>query len=133
MLDDLGLVAALEWQTKEFERRTSIECLFTTDSESIDLGSERNTAMYRIVQEALTNVARHSEADKVSVDLNVDDHHVNVRVRDNGRGIEKAHFDSVSLGIVGMQERCRMIGGELKIDGSREKGTVVRLRIPVRV
>jgi signal transduction histidine kinase len=131
LLDDFGLVPALEWQTQEFERRTSIACEFIANSEAIDLGHDGNTAMYRIVQEALTNITRHANASKVKVDLDAKHDEVSLSIRDNGVGINEENPKGISLGIVGMQERSRMIGGELKIESSPANGTAVRLRIPL--
>jgi signal transduction histidine kinase len=131
LLDDFGLVPALEWQTQEFERRTSIPCEFSTNSEAVDMGHERNTAIYRIVQEALTNVARHAEASQVTVDLDTKRDEVRLSILDNGVGINGENPKGISLGIFGMQERSRMIGGELKIESSPDGGTAVRLRIPL--
>ena len=128
LLDDFGLVSAVEWQTQEFERRTSTPCRFVADCESIDLGSERNTAIYRVVQEALTNVARHADADKVEVELLSGPSEVSVTIRDNGIGMDGSKRRSLSLGLIGMQERSRMIGGELRISGT--SGTTITLTVP---
>ena len=130
LLDDFGLVSAVEWQTQEFERRTSIPCRFTSNSDSVDLGSERNTAMYRVVQEALTNVARHANAEKVEVDLTVTASDVRVSIIDDGIGIDTSSRKALSLGLIGMEERSRMIGGELQIMGSPFAGTTVTLKVP---
>jgi len=118
----------VEWQTQEFERRTSTPCRFVADCESIDLGSERNTAIYRVVQEALTNVARHADADKVEVELLSGPSEVSVTIRDNGIGMDGSKRRSLSLGLIGMQERSRMIGGELRISGT--SGTTITLTVP---
>jgi signal transduction histidine kinase len=128
LLDDFGLVSAVEWQTQEFERRTSTPCKFVADCESIDLGSERNTAIYRVVQEALTNVARHADADKVEVELLSGPSEVSVSIRDNGVGMDESTRKHPSLGLIGMQERSRMIGGELSISGT--SGTTITLTVP---
>lgn len=130
LLDDFGLVAAIEWQTQEFTRRTSISCDFKSNTETVDLGPERNTAMYRIVQEALTNIARHAGADRAAVDLDATNNEVLVTISDNGVGMKTSTARTPSLGIIGMQERCRMIGGELSINSS-SGGTAVSLRLPL--
>ena len=130
LLDDFGLVSAVEWQTQEFERRTSIPCTFTANCDSIDLGTERNTAIYRVVQEALTNAARHARADGVEVELTSGGSNVSVTIKDNGVGIDTSSRKSPSLGLIGMQERSRMIGGDLEISGSNTSGTTVTLTIP---
>lgn len=130
LLDDFGLVSAVEWQAQEFERRTSIPCKFTANCDSIDLGGERNTALYRVVQEALTNIARHARADKVEVELLCHESEVCVSIRDNGVGIDASSRKSPSLGFIGMQERSRMIGGDLKISTSTPSGTTITLTVP---
>ena len=131
ILDDFGLVAASEWQTQQFERNTEIECHFATEIEDIDLGAESNTVVFRILQEALTNVARHAEAKSVSVNLRKGDDGVVMTVADDGKGIDlKRLKPQTSLGIVGMRERTRSIGGKLDISNSFDGGTVVELRIP---
>jgi signal transduction histidine kinase len=130
LLDDFGLVAAIEWQVQEFGRRTSIITDFISNSESVDLGADRNTAMYRIVQEALTNIARHAGARHVLVELEERSDQVRITVRDDGRGMVNTNARGTSLGMVGMEERCRMIGGELKIESTPAVGTTIKLRIP---
>jgi Signal transduction histidine kinase len=130
LLDDFGLVSAVEWQTQEFERRTSIPCTFESDCDAIDLGSEGNTAMYRVVQEALTNIARHADADSVSVDLATTSSEVRISISDDGKGIDTSSRKAPSLGLIGMQERSRMIGGELQIAGSPSEGTTITLTVP---
>jgi signal transduction histidine kinase len=132
LLDDFGLVAAIEWQVQEFGKRTSIISDFVSNSELVDLGAERNTAMYRIVQEALTNIARHAGARHVLVELEERSDQVRITVRDDGRGMINASSRGTSLGVIGMQERSRMIGGELKIDSTPAVGTAVKLRIPLK-
>lgn len=132
LLDDFGLVAAIEYQVQEFGRRTAIASDFVSKSESIDLGTERNTAVYRIVQEALTNIARHASARNVSVELEERPDQINLTIRDDGRGMLEATTRGKSLGMIGMHERSRMIGGELKIETMPAAGTTVRLRIPAK-
>ena len=131
ILDDFGLVPAIEWQTQEFSRKTSIPCKFSTNCEDIDLGHERNTAMYRIVQEALTNVARHAKASKVTVGLDVMNNGASVYIQDDGVGMEERNRRGISFGIIGMQERSRMIGGELEIRSEPSNGTEINLRFPL--
>jgi signal transduction histidine kinase len=131
LLDDFGLVPAVEWQAQEFQRRTSIACEFTTTDESIDLGPEKNSAIYRIVQEALTNVARHANASRVAVAILTGNDEVNVTISDNGVGIMGSAALKPSFGLIGMQERSRMIGGELGIGRHPLAGTSVSLKIPL--
>lgn len=130
LLDDFGLVSAVEWQLQEFERGTSIRCSFSTNCDSIDLGPESNTQMYRVVQEALTNIARHAKAQTVEVDFAANPHDIQVTIRDDGVGLDTSSHKAPSLGLIGMQERSRMIGGELEITGSPMMGTTVTLTVP---
>lgn len=130
ILDDFGLVAAIEWQAKEFERGSEIACIFRSDTNDLDLGSEANTAVFRILQEALTNVARHAKANKVNITLSTPGDDVVLTIRDNGKGVDRSIPRKLTLGILGMQERSRLIGGELTVGLAGGKGTEVRLRIP---
>jgi len=131
VLDDFGLVAAIEWQAQEFERKTEIPCVFKADTDSLDFGPESNTAVFRIFQEALTNVARHADANRVLVDFQTSNGDVVMTVRDNGKGIYINRIkQQQSLGILGMQERTRLIGGELDIGTLPDGGTGVELKVP---
>lgn len=133
ILDDFGLVAALSWQAGEFERMTKIPCFFRSDADSVDLGAESNTAVFRIFQETLTNIARHAGADKVHVRLQRNNGHLLMTVRDDGSGIDPGIVkEKRSLGILGMQERARLISAELKIAKAADGGgTTVSLRVPM--
>jgi PAS domain S-box-containing protein len=130
VLDELGLTPALDWQAREFTDRTGIACRFcSTLGEPVP--PDVATAMFRIVQECLTNVARHAGARGVEVKLAGTDGAFVLVVSDDGRGIEETEIASVhSLGILGMLERCRALGGELSVEGRAGKGTVVTVRIP---
>jgi PAS domain S-box-containing protein len=133
LLDDFGLLAAIEWQLNEFQGRSHIECEFMGLDEDPGLPAEQATAMFRVFQETLTNVARHAQATQVLVSLEMDGDDLEMRVRDNGRGITEAEAaESRSLGLLGMRERIRLIGGEIEIRGQPGQGTLVRVRIPVR-
>jgi len=133
ILDDFGLVAALDWQVKEFARKTAIECEFKYDSESIELDPDANTAIFRIVQEALTNIARHAQATKASVSMFQAKENLCLRIEDDGRGIEPIMLKGRrSLGLLGMRERARLIDAELTITGtSHPSGTLVELTAPI--
>ena len=132
VLDDLGLVAAIEWQTHQFQTRTGIKCECVTGMQAVDLSRERATAVFRIFQEILTNVIRHAEATKVEVELTEQDGHVDLRVSDNGRGItEEEKRNTRSLGLLGMRERALLVGGEVSISGVAGKGTTVIARVAV--
>jgi signal transduction histidine kinase len=131
ILDELGLVAAIEWQSKEFEKLTNIRCSLTLPDDELTIEQNKATALFRIFQEALTNVARHSEADKVSVTLIRDNNNLTLQVRDNGAGITPGQIsDSKSLGILGMKERAMVFGGEVLIDSIFGKGTILTVKLP---
>jgi len=133
LLDDLGLVAAAEWQIEEFQNRTGIKSKLTVDPEDITLDDRRSTALFRILQETLTNVARHAQATRVQVSLKEKDGVLKLRVRDNGIGITKEQIsDSKSFGIIGIKERVHPWRGEVKISGRSGKGTTVVVRMPVK-
>jgi signal transduction histidine kinase len=130
LLDNLGLAAAIEWQLQEFENRTHIACRFHKLDET-GIGQESATAAFRILQEALTNVARHAQANAVEVRLLSEPGHLVLEISDNGKGIADADLSSIgSIGILGMKERTLALGGELYIKGCPGKGTTVTLRIP---
>ena len=125
------LVAAVEWAAEEFEGRTGTKCHVSLPGADIDLDPEHATALFRIFQETLTNVARHAKATKVSVRLANERGDVSLEVRDNGHGIsEEQRSAASSLGILGMLERALLLGGELTIHGVPGQGTTVRVRIP---
>ena len=131
MLDDLGLTAAIEWQVREFDKRTGIKCELKLASEDAETDKEVATAIFRILQEALTNVARHAGATKVGVSLRRKDGGLILRVRDNGKGIREEQLSSPrSFGLIGVRERASSHGGEAEIVGTPGIGTVVTVRIP---
>jgi len=131
LLDDLGLVTAIEWQAKEFYGRTGIPCRVALFPRDMEIDTERSTAIFRIFQEALTNVVRHAGATNVEVNLEERDGRLTLEIRDDGRGITKEQASgSRSLGIIGIRERVRQLKGEALIDGSPHAGTVIRVTIP---
>jgi PAS domain S-box-containing protein len=132
VLDELGLEAAIEWYLREFEQRTGIACQFRSELESPVLDPGRSTAVFRILQEAMTNVARHSVATQAKIQLSSDRERLRLEVRDNGRGISEDRIaSSASLGLVGMRERARSLGGDVEIRGATGRGTTVLLTIPL--
>jgi signal transduction histidine kinase len=132
MLDDLGLAEAMEWQAKDFERRTGIPCEIAVSLQDNLVAREVSTAVFRIFQETLTNVLRHANATRVESSLIEKRGSVQLVIRDNGRGVTREQVNNpLSLGLVGMRERAEMLGGRTRIYGSRQKGTVVVVRIPV--
>ena len=131
ILDDLGIVDALEWQAEEFQARTGIRCEFTASHATLTLDSNRTTALFRIFQETLTNVARHAQADLITTDLNAQASELKLTVHDNGRGITEAEIgNSQSLGLLGMRERVMVFGGDIHISGQKGKGTTVTVSLP---
>lgn len=131
-LDDLGLAAALEWQGQEFEKRTGIKCHLVLPHEPLDLDPERSIAIFRIFQESLTNVTRHSKATNVEAHLEIAEDQLIFRVRDNGKGFDPEEAKAKkSLGLVGMQERAHLLRGEVRIEGVPGAGTTMILRIPL--
>ncbi|MEE4311619.1 MAG: PAS domain S-box protein [candidate division KSB1 bacterium] len=132
LLDDLGLSAAIEWQTDEFMRRTGIDCRLTIKPPDIVLDKEKSTAIFRIFQETLTNVVRHANATKIVISLIRNEQSIKLRVNDNGVGIEgDVRKKLQSFGILGMQERAYFLGGELKIKSAKNKGTTITVIIPL--
>jgi PAS domain S-box-containing protein len=132
LLDDLGLVAAIEWQTEEFQNRTGIRCKLIVDPEEISVDEKRSTALFRILQEALTNVARHAQATRVTVSLKEKNGTLELRVKDNGKGIAKEKISNPrSFGLLGIRERVHLWGGNVMIRGVKGKGTEVEVRIPI--
>jgi len=132
LIDDLGLIAALEWQSNEFRRRTGISCKFETNVENIDLSSDCAIAVFRIFQESLTNIMRHAEATSVKVILEKTERTIDLKICDNGKGIAEAQLSSLnSLGILGMHERARLINGEMSIVQAPPRGTQVELSFPL--
>ena len=130
VLDYLGLAAAIQWEATKFEARTGIRCRFRSRLKSKFLERERAVAVYRILQEALTNVVRHAHAGAVQIELSERGRLLALSVKDNGRGITKAESSSVSsIGLLGMRERARLFGGVVTIAGVRGRGTTVKVQV----
>ena len=131
ILDELGLVAAVEWLGHDFETRTGVRCHCSLPPHTISLGPGQATALFRICQEALTNVVRHAHATHVHLCVARTDHEVTLEVTDDGRGItDQALGNPRSLGLVGMRERAEQWGGTLSIRRTSEKGTTLTVKIP---
>ncbi len=131
LLDNLGLGAAVEWQTKEFQKRTKIACTAIIEPIDIKLDQERSIALFRILQEALTNIARHSKAKSVEVQLTMLEKNIVLTVHDNGVGIAPDRIvDLRSFGLIGIRERVHQLGGNVTIDGAQGKGTLVSVTVP---
>jgi signal transduction histidine kinase len=132
VLDSLGLSAAIEWQTMDFQERTGIKCDVTIDLKEPIRDRDFSTVCFRILQETLTNIIRHSDATQVEVRLAQVDQEVTLTVRDNGRGIsEKDVAHPRSIGLIGMRERVAQVGGEMFFFGLPGRGTTVTMRVPL--
>jgi signal transduction histidine kinase len=132
ILDDFGLVAALEWQAGDFERKTGIKCSFTSVIDGVDIGPEAGAAIFRIAQEAFTNVTRHADATQVEVTVSAANNELFLNIKDNGRGIDLDRLQKKrTLGLIGMRERARLIGATLHIRPRSVEGTTVELSVPI--
>ena len=132
-LQALGLPAAMEWQAQEFQRHTGIQCQLHLPEKEVELDLERSTAVFRIFQESLTNVARHSEAATVQAAMTVRDGMLTLVVQDDGKGFDTAVAGARgSLGLLGMRERAHLFGGELRIMSTLGKGVTVLLDAPLK-
>lgn len=131
VLDDLGLFPAIEWQVRDFEKRAGLSCEVNIDVDDPPWPREKATALFRIVQESLTNVARHARASHVSVRLVSGDESLVLRVSDDGRGFDSAGVESrLSFGLMGMRERAAQFGGHVRVESSEGRGTTVVVSMP---
>jgi signal transduction histidine kinase len=128
MLDDLGLVPALEWQAREISRRSDMEVEVHSENVSEDLGDETKVTIYRLVQEALNNAATHASAKNSKVTITQDSDKINVEITDDGHGFDPARRRG--MGILGMEERVRRLGGTLTIESVPRKGATVKAELP---
>ena len=132
MLDILGLCEVLEWQSREFQKRTGIACKTSILMQKTEFAQDLQTTLFRIFQEALTNIIRHSGATRVDVTLEKKQGRIVLIIMDNGRGISLQQLGSgQSLGITGMKERAYALGGRVKVCGTPLQGTAVIARIPL--
>jgi signal transduction histidine kinase len=128
---DLGLAAAVDWQIAEFRQRTGVTCELIQDSDEIPVGDRSATALFRILQESLTNITRHAFASHVRVELVCKTDHVAMSVTDNGIGIPSGgRHKSGSFGLVGVEERVKILGGTFDVSKAPGGGTRVRVSIP---
>jgi signal transduction histidine kinase len=131
-LDDLGLIEAIEGQARQFQIRTGIICRSECSLEMVDLEPEHSTTVFRIFQEAMTNILRHARATKVNINIRGEAGEFVLTISDNGRGITEEEIAGVqSLGLVGIRERAHLIGGKITITGIEGQGTTINLRIPM--
>jgi signal transduction histidine kinase len=132
VLEDLGLAAALRQEAQRFEERAGVLCRLQLPSSLPTLSREIGTAVFRIFQEALTNVGRHAESTQVEVELTHQGEQLVLRVADNGKGIGSLVLDDArSLGLLGMRERAQSLGGQLTVQPGSPHGTVVELKLPM--
>jgi signal transduction histidine kinase len=133
ILDHLGFAETMRWQVNELQERTGIRFQLTLGSDDPDLSREEKIALFRIVQESLTNVVRHSEATAVRIEFATCEAWEELTIADNGRGMPESELENPSsYGLQGMRERARFLGGELDITSLPAEGTTVRVRIPAR-
>ncbi len=132
ILDEIGLCAAIEWQADELSRRTGIPCVVACTTGELQLERGLTTAVFRIFQEALTNVVRHASATRVDVDLRLERGHLRLEICDDGVGIPEIAPRNSSLGLLGMRERARRCGGNCTVRRRDPTGTVVSLLVPLR-
>jgi signal transduction histidine kinase len=132
LLDNIGLSAAIEWQATQFQERTGVECDIICEPHDIVLNQTVSTTIFRVFQEALTNIARHAAASRVEITLKKGPEEIELVVCDNGRGItEQEIADPKSFGLMGIRERVHSLAGEVKMAAEREGGTTVAIRIPL--
>jgi signal transduction histidine kinase len=130
ILDDLGLSDAIDWYCEEFEKRSGIKCNFSkNEDEDIDINNELSLTLFRVVQESLTNIIRHSNANEVNTSLLFTDDEILITIKDNGIGIPKEKIDDPkSIGLIGMRERINKWNGDFSITGSADFGTEIKIR-----
>jgi signal transduction histidine kinase len=128
----LGFTSALSWQTQEFEKKTGIRCDFICKNKDIKLKEDQSNALFRIVQEALTNIFRHAHATHASVILEEKNRMIRLTISDDGIGIAKERMNSLdSLGLVGIRERLHFLKGKLDIKGIKGEGTTLIVTVPL--
>jgi len=131
ILDHLGLVAAIDWQLDKFKQQTGIDCTLLTSKNTIEVDEQPATAIFRIVQEALTNISQHAHATEVTVNIHTLDADLLLTITDNGCGMNQSQMHKLGrYGILGMHERVRHFGGTLTIDSAPDAGTRIEVRMP---
>ena len=127
-----GLAAAIEWQAKDFQGRSGVSCMVKVPEEDLRISRDQATALFRVFQESLTNVARHAQATKVWINLREEEDAVVLEVEDDGVGFAPERVaERRSLGLLGMRERVGAFGGEVEFAGMPGQGTVVVVRMPL--
>ncbi len=131
VLDELGLLTAIQWQALEFENRTGIRCRIARLQRDISLDQTASTAVFRIFQEALTNVAKHAEAENVTISLRIEENSVVMEISDDGKGMEEEKkLDPTSTGILGIRERVIALNGAFEIKSGKGEGTTLIVSVP---
>jgi signal transduction histidine kinase len=129
MLDDFGLVPALNWQARETAKRTGLRVQVTAPDLEQDLPEEHKTCIYRVVQEALNNVARHAQATAAQITIQQQQGELQLTIQDDGTGFDSQRVRG--LGLLGMEERARHLGGSFVIDSQAGRGTILKVRLPL--
>ncbi len=136
VLDELGFISAVRWYTKDFEDRTGIRLNLNIEQNAESLTDDQKAMLYRVVQESLTNIVKHSQAKSVNIDTTMTERTLTMRIQDNGKGIPPEILSSdgrngTGLGILGMRERVRIAKGKFVIDSQRGVGTTIHVQIPL--
>jgi len=131
ILDDLGLGPALQWQAREFSRRSGVPVSVEIQGSLEDLSDRQATCLYRIVQEALTNCAKHAHAKHIEVRIKGDEDALSLFVRDDGAGFNPKTVSGKGLGLVGIEERVREMGGSVKLESRMGNGTQLHVSLPL--
>jgi hypothetical protein len=131
ILDELGLVSAVQWLTQNFTERSALSIALSFDRDDTAYPSDVSTAVFRIAQEALTNIVRHSGATNAEVAVQHVDGELQLDISDNGRGMDLAKSAGKRLGLLGMRERARMLGGSMNIEGAPGQGVRICVRLPL--
>lgn len=135
-LDDLGLVAAVQWYIQEFNQRYPCQADLIVNGDRIRLPAEYETVLFRITQEALNNVAKHAEASRASVKLDIRPTQIDLSISDDGRGFDpeqvlRGDSSHTGWGLLGIQERTALIGGQVQMDTEPGHGTTIRVQVPL--
>ena len=134
VLDHFGIIAAIEWQAAEFQKHFSVRCRIHSEISDLDLDDQTSTALFRIVQESLTNIGKHANARRVDLNIYIRSGKLFMKIIDNGIGMIKgSESGSHSLGVLGMKEKARSIGADLSISNNPEGGTCVKIQLPVSI
>jgi signal transduction histidine kinase len=132
-LEALGLVGAMRWDIDQVEKKTGLKGIVTAELEDVEIKGQINTVLYRVFREALTNILRHAQAEKIFIRLLQQHGSIILTIRDDGRGITKKELKgTTSLGLVGIRERIRMVGGTFTIEGKTGSGTMLSVEVPLR-